>query len=238
MQTPRQLVSAAFNAMRARDYDELASMCDPLSLKSFRQEFLDEYCPIISDVVDHSPHPEIELTDEQYIELMELLDPIKRLKEEFGPATTIDGLVAMEPVRLFAAWLYAHSAERFSGKRLQRPWQSETDRTSEDFDQNGTTEPRHEIIGCVFDTPEIAHVVYRLRLSAIEAIPDAYRGWFDSAAPAYRDFMTAMHHRGDPSLVTCRRQGDGSWRLIAKKHFMGFGAISISAVSSDDEDDF
>ena len=224
--------------MGERNYDELAALCDPLSLKSFKQEFLDEFCPIISDVVDHSLHPEVELTEAEYFEMMQLLDPIEQLKEALGSATTVDGLSAMDPVRLFAAWLDTKSGDRFTSEPLRRPWDSEASWNPEDIVTNRKAEPKYEVIGCVFDTPDIAHVVYRLELSAKEALPDGYRDWFESAAPAYRDFMSAMHHRGDPSLVTCRRQGDGTWRLVAKKDFMGFGAVSISMVSNDDEDDF
>src|SRR6476660_6759479 len=55
MEHPRQLVHAAFNALKARDYNGLASLCDRLSLASFKQEMVDQYCPAVS--IAHDPFP-------------------------------------------------------------------------------------------------------------------------------------------------------------------------------------
>lgn len=234
MKNPRQLVQAAFDALRGHDYSRLASLCDPLSLQAFKQEMVDEYCPAFSVTDDPHPYSRVELTDEEYARLIEFLDPVRRLQSEFPSLTTIGQLLSMDTVALFATWMYANSAERFQDEMLRKPWET-SDWALREQEENRNREPNYVIIGCVFDTPDIAHVLYHNELSALEALPEAYGEWLASASPVYREFMTAMHHRGLPILITCRRQPDASWRLVARKHFMLFGSFAVTPASGENE---
>jgi hypothetical protein len=161
------------------------------------------------------------------------------VKTEFPTLDTLEQLQSMDAESLFATWMYCHSAERFDSRRKKRkPWEETVDWEDEDEDDDDETrrEPKYAIIGCVFDSTDIAHVLYRNERSLLESYPDWYSEWVQSISDAYRDFMHAMHHRGDPILITCRKQPDGSWLLVAKKHFMLFGTLSVSLVSDEDEE--
>ncbi len=235
MQNPRQLVLTAFDALKARDYNTLASMCDPLSLCSFKQEMVDEYSPDVPAAEAEPAFAVVELNDEDYAELIEFLDPVRRLQSELPGLSTIEQLVSIDPVSLFATWMYAHSAEHFLDEKQRKPWESGSDWAPHDEKEDRKHELSYVIIGCAFDTPDIAHVLYRNEFSALEAYPEGYGEWFASASPAFRDFMAAMHHRGVPSVITCRRQSDGSWRLVASNHFMRFGLVGVTLAAGEDE---
>ena len=236
MRTPKHVVQAAFEALAARDYNGLASLCDPLSLRSFKQETLEEYCGADDPGDEDLSANAIELTDEEYEDLIDLLDPVRHMQEEFPFLETIDQLKSTGPAELFAMWMYARSAEYFLDRKKRRPWESsaEWDAAHASGDRK-TREPGYVIIGCVFDTPDIAHVLYRNEQSALEVMPEAHGEWLEKADPAFRDFMIAMHHRGDPIVITCRRQPDGAWLLVARKHFMLFGSFEARVVRPEDE---
>jgi len=234
MENPRQLVHAAFYALKSRDYNGLASLCDPLSLASFKQEMVDEYCPALSTADDQHTHPPVELSEEEYAELVDVLDPVARMQSEFPTIRSLDQLISMDPIAVFATWMYASSAARFQDKTPRRPWEISSEWKPGE-DQHRDSEPTYAIIGCVFASPDIAHVLYHNELSALESSPGGYGKWLSEALPVYRDFMNAMHHRGTPSLITCRRQSDGSWRLVARKDFMSAGTLGVTFISDENE---
>jgi len=234
MEHPRQLVHAAFNALKARDYNGLASLCDRLSLASFKQEMVDQYCPAVSIADDHDVHLPVELTEEEYAELIDVLDPVRQMQSEFPTIPSLDQLISMDPAAVFATWMYANSAEHFENKTPRRPWEISSE-WKRGEDQHRDSEPNYAIIGCVFASPDIAHVLYHNELSALEASPDGYGKWLCQALPVYRDFMNAMHHRGIPSLITCRRQSDGSWLLVARKDFMLVGTLGVTFINDENE---
>jgi hypothetical protein len=236
--TPGHLVTSAFMALKSKDYRALARLCDPISLRSFKAEIVEEFCGECYDdgaEETDSVIPTLELTDEQYVEWGQYLDPLRRLKVEFPDVSTIEELSAMEPVDVFASWLEGQSYDRFLENHSSRePWEGDDSSWRPDsLQRRRDSGADYHIIGCVYDAPDIAHVLYRSRLSAAE-VSDAYYDWLANAPSPHREFMTAMHHRGEPIMVTCRRQPDQSWLLVAKRHFMLFGSLEIIELHSDE----
>ena len=231
VKTARHVVTSAFAALKARDYLALAELCDPISLLSFKTEMVEEFCgKYRADDNDETSSTlrTIELTEEQYSEFCQCFDPVRLLKAEFPDLSTVEELSALEPVNLFATWLKGKSYDRFLDDLVSKePWRQDSLKKCPD------SWPDYQIIGCVYDSPDIAYVLYRNRLSAADAA-EGYNDWLASAPAAHREFMTAMHHRGDPILVTCRRQSDASWRLVAKRHFMLFGSLEVIELHHDE----
>ena len=115
------------------------------------------------------------------------------------------------------------------------PWIAELEAEFEGDDPFSDREwPRYEIVGCVFDSPDIAHVVYRPQASAQDVIGASYDDWLARAPSEYREYMIAMKHRGIPMLISCRRQKDGSWRLVGNRQFSFFSSLQIAEIRRDD----
>jgi hypothetical protein len=235
MNTPRQIVTAAFDALRANDWKGLASLCDPLSLDAFKIEMLEEFGDRLGEPDSEesaSTLEPVELDDEEFIEYMKYLHPDSVMKVEFPKLSTMDDLRRMESVDAFAAWLEGQVTPRKAlADVCEEFWQGGSNigavaETSRDLIHY----PRYTIIGCVFDSMDIAHVVYRPAVSPPERYADVYESWFARWPAEYRDFVAALHHRGIPMLITCRKQTDGSWRIVASRRFMLFGSLSVVQV--------
>ena len=239
MISPRTVVTAAFEALTLNDYRALAALCDPLSLLSFKTEMLEEFGDDVGvsypDASTSTMEP-IELTDAEYAEYCELFDPVRRMQSEFPKLSSLAEFRELDPVDAFASWIEARTPERYlEGSSPRKPWEVSSQWKP---DVRSSTRrrgwPRYVIIGCLFDSADIAHVLYRNELSPAEVFPEAYASSLATAPAACRDFMVAMHHRGDPILITCRRQDDGSWRLVAKRHFMLFGSLQVTEIRFDE----
>ena len=229
MNTPRHVVAAAFEALRRNDWKGLALLCDPLSLDAFKIEMLEEFGDHFGepdpDIPTSTMEP-IELDDEMYAEYMKYLHPDSMMKVEFPKLSTMDDLRHMEAVDAFACWMEGQASPgAAAADSSDEPWKNGAPKT--DSSDRRSDWPRYAIIGCVFDSPDIAHVVYRPEASPLEHYGDAWESWLSRAPAKYRDFMIAMHHRGIPMLITCRRQGDASWRLVANRRFSFFGSLQV-----------
>lgn len=221
MENPRKLVATAFELANARDYNALAALCDPLSLRSFKAEMLEEhdYEALAATPVDPDA-PRIELTDEQYADYCKYVEPVRQFQLEFPRLEAIGDLRNLEPLEAFAVWM---DGKAHHGLREEE--------TRADAWKDLTEHPEQEIIGCVFGTPDIAYVLHYNKTSAAGYEP--YQVWLSETCAEHQDFMEAMHHRGHPSIVTCRRQTDGTWRVIASRNFLFFGGFSVTEFRTD-----
>jgi hypothetical protein len=179
----------------------------------------------------------VELDDEQFVEYMKYLHPDSMMKVEFPKLSTMDDLRQMESADAFASWLEGQASPR---KTLadpgQEPWKGGSDATAAAESSPALMNyPCNTIIGCVFDSMDIAHVVYRPAVSLPERYADVYESWFARWPSEYGDFVAALHHRGIPMLITCRKQADGSWKIVASRRFMLFGSLSVVQIDRGEE---
>ena len=86
------------------------------------------------------------------------------------------------------------------------------------------------MLGSVTDAPDIAHVLYRPTATPAESYPEAYDKCLKEMSDEERRFVESMHHRGDPIVVTCRKQGDGSWKIVAKRNFFLLDSLDVVEV--------
>src|SRR5690242_4883983 len=112
MTNPVKVVDAAFQALNLEDWAGLADLCDPVSLRAFKREMLEEFCG--SSDRDESTHeidvveeddPEIRAAIEHDLAILrESWDPAERVRREFASVDSVDELREMEPGKMFARW--------------------------------------------------------------------------------------------------------------------------------------
>ena len=116
--------------------------------------------------------------------------------------------------QVFASWLKGQS-QRY---REVGGWFVKSAATS--TSSAATSHPLELIaIGSVTDGPNVAHVLYRgPTQSEAEMLAN-------NAALLPEEFRLAqdLHGRLYPSVATCRRQSDGTWRLLAGFEFTRIG---------------
>lgn len=239
MNSPRLVVTLAFERLRNNDWFRLADLCDPLSLEAFKIEMLQQFGDQFGEPDPEIPAADIEpihLDDETYAEYMKYLHPDSMMKVEFPTLSSMDDLRTMPPVDAFASWLEGKANYRgLPEVGSEEPWETELREELEGDDPFDDREwPAYEIVGCVFDTPDIAHVVYRPKCSARGVIGAGYDDWLARAPSEHRDYMIAMNHRGIPMLISCRRQKDGTWRLVANRQFSFFSSFRVIEIRRDD----
>jgi hypothetical protein len=77
------------------------------------------------------------------------------------------------------------------------------------------------LLGVVPDGDRIAHVIFRAAFDPAK-LPDPPMG-FSDAGPSEdeRQLIRDIAGRLVPQVVTCRRQDDGTWRMIVGHDFFG-----------------
>jgi len=238
MTNPVKVVDAAFQALNLEDWAGLADLCDPVSLRAFKREILEEFCGSSDrdestrevDVVEEDD-PEIRAAIEHDLAILrESWDPAERVRREFASVDSVDELREMEPGKMFARWL--------QGQKLERQGEHDDDagedwkRHSRDFDK--TTRAYHyKTLGAVLDGDKIAYVVYRNSRVPNDVYPGVMDEWESTRPEDEVELAHDTRYLRYPMVVTCRKQNDGSWRLIASPHFSLVGRPQVIEVRND-----
>jgi hypothetical protein len=237
--TPEKVVDAAFEALNLEDWAGLAGLCDPVSLRAFKREMLEEFC--WSSARDESAS-EVEIVEEEDPEILaavehdfaiirEWFSPANRVRTAFASVESVDELREMDPGKMFARWLQAKEPEqdadpdRDPGENWKRHKVPASEKTTRAY--------HYTTLGSVLDGDKIAYVVYRNSKGPNDFYPGVMNDW-ESERPAdevelARDTRYLRH----PMVITCRRQSDGSWRLIASSHFSLTGWLQVVEVRKD-----
>ncbi len=229
MKDPIELFRAAVEGLEEEKWREVAALCDPVSLRAFKQSFLSQFelAPQVSWTVDElirfSPDMPRAVAEYQIVQIQRQSDPAVRLAWEFPLIGSIEDLRDLEPVEVFARWLEGKSPR---GQILAavRDGSISEDAAAAHGAELGRLPP-YESVGAVKDGKDVAYVLYQFARTASGDMSDEVKEWMDDLSPEEREFAElALPH---PSIATCRRQPDNTWRLIADRDFLHFGSISI-----------
>jgi len=237
---PIELVDAAMAATNREDWHGVAALCDPASLAAFRRHMLDRLDPatiapheVTAESLQHGERPMPREVAEQFAAWRrERNDPVHRLREEFPDVASTDELRAMAPAELFAAWLDGRSARR---QILRLVAEGRAPAAVAEHLRAGPFPSQSLVaLGVVHDGERFAHVLYRHRHDAEPAAVETH-GWAAALPDDERELALELMHRGHPQVTTCRRQPDGSWRLIADHNLLGYGFMAVGSVTLADE---
>ena len=217
---PLALFAEASAALLRRNWESLAALCDPWSLRAFQQLIVAEYEPTreAADITADTfrrfqpdmPAVVAEYQVAQHRKRWE--ERLQRIEDEVAGVTSYEELIALSPASLFARWLEAHSL----GAQLRRLFQKHPELVkAPELSVSSIPESSVEAIGVAVEQ-DWAYVVYREKNLAAQ-IKQADRAkeseserpdWVDD--PRWRLVRVAPMHR----------QPNGEWRLIADYNFL------------------
>lgn len=229
MKDPVELFRAAVDGLEQEKWQEVAGLCDPVSLRAFKQSFLSQFdlAPRVSWSVEQllrfSPDMPRAVAEYQIVQIHRQSDPAVRLARDFPLVGSIEELRDMEPADVFARWLEGKSPR---GQILAAVRDgSITEAAAAAHGSELGRLPPYESVGAVKDGNDVAYVLYQFARAESGEMSDEVKEWMDDLSPEEREFAElALPH---PSIATCRRQPDNTWRLIADHDFLHFGSISI-----------
>lgn len=231
---PLTLFRAAVDAINRGDWAAAAALCDPASLTSFRRQMVETYSGAtqrvlgVDDLLRLHPDMPREVAAYQAADAARHADPARRLRHELAGVSDVDALRALDAAAVFAAWLDGRSMRTTVARMLADG--EITPATAEETLAHAHDVWHYVALGVVPDGDRIAHVVYRHDVDAEDAENAAEDADGDAAAwdAALSDDERALQRdlrgHGHPYLATCRRQPDGTWRLLGGHDFLSLGS--------------
>lgn len=238
MSHPSQIITDAVAAIDRGDWNAFIDLCDPVSLRRFKKELVcqfsdDEYSPdyLLDEFLREVP--EFTRADAEYYsaEVNRRLSPAVRLSLELSTVSGMEELQGLEPGEVLIRWLKARmprTGNQFPATGREPPHRfesEEVDRLSQEELDDFIFKAEYLVLGSVRDGNEYAHVVCR---HADRSDPGDEEDPEDYAAPRDEaELDRALRNRTLMLTALCRRQSDGSWRLIAERNLFFLPQMSI-----------
>lgn len=237
MSNPESVFNEAAAAVDRGDWEQAASLCDPASLSVFKRELLErvdakQEAWTVERMLQFQPDLPREVAEYQIAQFNGISDAKRVLEREVPSVASVEQLRDMSPVEVFAAWLEGQSYERqVEGMRRETSIPPEV----LEVVLRSRPERTFKILGMIPDGDRIAHVVYRQECTW----PDDSDDSDETPQPAIdvdpeESSFLADRSQPAPEFSTLRRQGDGSWRMIADHRFLGLGSGGFSVGMADD----
>lgn len=232
---PVRLVEAAGRALNAGDWAAVAALCDPVSLRAHRRGLLDQYAPAepprvptVDEYRRAVPDMPREVAEYHLARMADQFDAARSLADELPGIGSVEALRTLPEATVFTAWLEGHSI----GGRIRR---AIADGSMPAKDAALVLRHVHDyvVVGALPDGAGLAHVVYRER---IEAHDDGAElpAWL-ADRPADERALARELVGMPPRVQTCRRQPDGSWRLVVGFEFFETGAMGMLIAGPTDD---
>lgn len=240
---PLALFHAAVAAIRAEDWRAAAACCDPVSLRAFARETREGFAPTremppltVEQLMRDAPDLPRAVAEYQVAQHERYGGHAARLRHDFPGVASVEALLALDDDALFAAYLAGRS---FRGqlRRLVEDGRADADLVAETLAGPPPIGYLDYVpVGWLPDGERVAHVVYH---HGGGTPPGQWTGaaarWFAERTPEEQALTRDITGRGHPFVATCRRQPDGSWRLLADHGFQHLMAGQIAAVGRSSE---
>jgi hypothetical protein len=228
-------------ALERNDWLAAAMLCDPASLMAFKRRLVERveqnrevHSITVEKLVRLQPDMPRAAAEYQVAMHNQFVDPMSILHNEVPGVRNLSDLKTMTPAEVFAAHLSAGSLEH------QIEVASRFTRVPPEVVEHARTGPRpvahYTVLGTVLDGERMGFVIFHLDYVTVGA-DDSDQGtdaaW--AALGAAERSLAADIAKGPPQCAGCRRQPDGTWRLIAENGFLGTGNIAFSLGGDGDQ---
>jgi hypothetical protein len=242
MSHPAQIVADAVAALNRDDWDAFVSLCDPVSVRRFKRDLVWQFAdrgytqpPTVDDFLAEMPDMPRGVAEYNLAEMERYRDPVKRLHLEICTVSSVEELQALEPGEVLLRWLQARMPRRendFSVKDWEPADGLEfvefTRQSQDELDSGRMFRPEYTVLGSVRDGPDFAHVVCRHTHGDSEEFSDDIE-LEDPAIPQDEAKLErALRLRSLMLTAACRRQADGSWRLVADRNLFFLANMSVA----------
>ena len=242
LKSPVDLFKAVLVALNAENWGGAAALCDPISLRVFRREMLDQFSPnqrmqavTVEDMMRSQPELPRSVAEYYVQQQNERTDDTVRLRSQFPTVTNVNALRELEPAQLFAEFLYGRSPRRQIQALAAKGQVPQKAIDSGALEALGANHYQFETIGSLTDGDRIAHVFYRMKPPSPSDSPDMKR-WLDAMPAEEQELTRDTMGREHLQSLTVRRQPDDAWLALASYQFIG-GGMMISGIGLSERDE-
>jgi hypothetical protein len=219
---PVLLFHEAQAALLARDAQRFGDCFDPVSLGQYRRQTIETLrhphpAPTVEDFLRQSPDMPREVAEYHIAQANQQTDRLKRLREDFPGADSVEDVERLSPAEFF----FAHTEAMSLGNQIRRMVAQ-----GQLPPEAGVQIPELEqvAIGWVRDGDHVAHVLHRDRID--EGNPGMEQ-WLAELPEDERDLVRKTAGRSHPRSAACVRQPDGGWKLMAEYGTFGRSGMAI-----------
>jgi hypothetical protein len=225
---PVAVFRAAVAALNREDWAGAAALCDPASLADVQRQLLVQFAPreITAEYYLHYwPRMPREVAEYHAAECRAQADPSRRLERELAGVPDVGALAAMRPEAALAAWLAGRSPRR-QFERQAAEGRASPGAVARALAGLGSSYD-YVPLGAVPEGEGLSHVLYRRRVGGPPSATGApgLAGRPDEDEPLAHDLAGRL----PPQLISCRRQPDGGWALVATYDFLGVWSTFFEA---------
>jgi hypothetical protein len=236
MHDPVSVFEKALACLQADDFAGAAACCDPVSLRAFQRQMVSQYVPeepirplTIEDMLRAAPDMPRDVAEYHVRQRQEWDEQRKDVSRELPGISDGAALRAASGEAVFAAYLLGKSYAFLLRQHVQSGELTESELAA----SQGLNSHRlaQRVIGTIAISERLSYLFY---VTDGRDLPVSDDAWVQhelariAALPAdERDLLEEMKGNHSPQSVLCRRQPDGSWRLIASHDFLGAGGSII-----------
>jgi hypothetical protein len=217
------LFGALIDGLNREDWKGIAELCDPVTLLVFHRRLLQQYGQerrtlSVEEYLRGAPDLQREVAELEVARINEFMDVRKRLREDIPTIDDLTQLQSLDPTDVFARWLEARSPR---GQIEQRLATGSISSKAAERALAGTYDAA--LLGVVPDGDQLVHLLFRSALDP-SGPPEPPLGFSDiGSSDEERELIQDLAGRLTPQVLTCRRQTDGTWRIVVSSDFLGFG---------------
>jgi hypothetical protein len=228
----RELFERVTRAYRDADYRLVASLCDPVSLLVFKRSSVERVASFrtsdwsVEEMMRGNPNMPREVAEFNIAQWRKNREEQHPLRFDFPRIASLEDLRVLDPVDVFAEWLYARSPEHAFHSAVARG-----DVPAQEMDFLSATTgmgPTFELCCVIPASERMAEIVFRrgIELDGNELSDDELEAE-DPELAALLSQLTEEERQlqRDQALwpldfAQCRAQPDGSWKMIADDRFL------------------